>query len=426
MFRFVHASDLHLGAAFEGIREASPDAAEVLRGATYAALDTIVQTALDERAAFVLLAGDVCNRADGNLRAELALRTAARKLHDAGISLFVVYGNHDYLAPGRPDLDWPDSAWVFGADAVEPRIVTVDGEKAASVSGISYGRRDQTENLALRFPKPPDGMFSVGLLHAACGSVGEHAAYSPCTVADLSGLGYDYWALGHVHTLTVVREAGPTIVYPGAPQGLNPKEEGPKGCCLVTVADDRRATLDFRETDAVRWKIETIDIGPMEREQDVVDALEERLSALAGDLGAARAGLVRFRLTGRGPLHGFLNRAGQSDRLHEHLLEAVSDLPGPLWTESVQVATRPDLDLDARRQAEDFLGDFLRIADGAASDEEKLADVLAGLRSQVSATHGRALDDAGVGLNGVTLDDVAGWLRQAEALGADMLLRAED
>ena len=90
MFRFVHASDLHLGAAFEGIRGVSPDAADALHRATYSAFDAVIRTAEENAAAFVVLAGDLCNRADGNLRAELALRKAANRLHESGIATFIV------------------------------------------------------------------------------------------------------------------------------------------------------------------------------------------------------------------------------------------------------------------------------------------------------------------------------------------------
>jgi DNA repair exonuclease SbcCD nuclease subunit len=245
-------------------------------------------------------------------------------------------------------------------------------------------------------------------------------------VDGLTSRGYDYWALGHVHRSNILRDAAPAIVYPGSPQGLNPNEDGPRGCYVVQVSDDRAVSLDYRETDAVRWHIEEVDIGPMQREQDLLDALDARLDDVAARLGGGRSGLVRFQITGRGPLHSFLGKTGTAQKLHEHLLASAPALPAAVWTESVQITTRPVLDLNERARIEDFLGDFLRIADEAARDPARLSEMLEALKGRVAPSHARTLDAVGAGLDSAGAEDVAAWLRQATMLGADMLLRAEE
>ena len=418
MVRFIHASDLHLGAAFEGIRATSPEVAEVLARSTYDALDAIVKLARDESAAFVLLAGDTCNRAEGNLRAHLALRKAARELQESGIALFIVFGNHDYLAPGRPDLDWPENCTVFGSDASEPVIVSTDAGEAA-VFGLSYGRRDEKQNLALRYPAPPGDLFSIGLLHTACGPVSGHASYAPCTVEDLVARGYDYWALGHVHARAVLRPSSPAIAYPGNPQGLNPNETGPRGCLLVSVDDRKNPTIEFRETDAVRWCIEDVDITGMQRDQDLQDALEARLTELQGH---GRPSLVRFRLVGRGPLHRLTSATSDLSDFEEHLRASGSGAHPIVWTESIRVLTQPDMDMEARRQSEDLLGDFLRIADDLRSSDERIAELAAKLAGEAK----KPLQEIGLDAAWIGPERVREWLAQAEWMGADRLIRAED
>jgi DNA repair exonuclease SbcCD nuclease subunit len=429
VFKFIHASDLHLGAPFEGIRVESPEVARTLADSTYEALDAIVRLAIDEGAAFVLLAGDVCNRADGNLRAHLALRKAARNLQEAGIALLIVYGNHDYLAPGRPDLDWPENCTVFGPETEAPVILKADGASSgsatdvAAVFGLSYGRRDETENLALRYPKPPDALFSIGLLHTACGPTSEHASYAPCTVQDLNQRGYDYWALGHIHRHAVLQSAGPTIAYSGNPQGLHPNEQGPRGCLLVTVGDRGDVSLEFRETDAVRWHIVEVDIGPLARHQDLLDALEASLKAHARE---GKTSLVRFRLVGRGPLHSSLREPRMLPDLSDHLREAGMAMPGRVWTESIQVSTAPDLDLAARRESEDLLGDFLRIAEGLRASDDEVAKLVEMLSAPLNGSSGQPLRDIGMSARTLTPERVREWLLQAEWMGADRLIRGEE
>lgn len=425
MFRFLHASDLHLGAAFEGVRLISPDAAEALHQATYRALERIVRLAIERDASFVVLAGDLCNRADGNLRAELALRRAAQSLHEAGIRTFVVYGNHDFLDPGRPDLDWPPSTRVFLAEETEPVVVELKSGPTVVVHGLSYSRREESANLAQRFPEPPGGAFSVAVLHTACGAIEGHARYAPCSLQDLVGRGYDYWALGHVHRHSILRESAPTIVYSGNPQGLNPNETGPRGCCLVSVDGSRNVGVEFCETDAVRWFALEVSIEGLSREQELLDRLDASLAEVSASLSDDRAGIARIRLTGRGPLHRFLRDPARAEHLREVLLEKVAGLPSPLWTESVVDRTRPEVDLGERERAEDFLGQFLRIAGEISADPETLASAWRKVQEAMSASHLAALRRTGLALDSMEIAAVAELLDQARILGADMLLREE-
>lgn len=425
MFRFVHASDLHLGAAFGSAMGGFPeDAVKTMRQSPYRAFDRVIDAAIDSEAAFVVLAGDLCNRADGGIKPELALRTGARRLADAGIRTFAVYGNHDYLAPGRPDLDWPDRAHVFPVSEAEPVLVQIDGEDRAYLFGLSYGRADERTNLAARYPVPPAELFSVGILHAACGPVSGHATYAPCTPEDLASRGYDYWALGHVHSEQVLRDFEPMIAYAGNTQSLNPNETGPRGCRIVTVADDGSISAEFRETDVVRRFLVTVDIGPLQREQDLLDTLEQKMKESARDRGSAEACVLRFRLAGRGPLHRFLAQPDHVRDLREHLGEAGTSYTTPVWIEAIKVETRPDIDLDARRGAEDFLGEFLRLANAVASDPEGLANARKMLTDQMKPEHARLLAQLGPGL--VSEDALHRYLQAAEVLGADHLLSADD
>jgi hypothetical protein len=62
---------------------------------------------------------------------------------------------------------------------------TQGGPRLAVVQGSSYGRRHETENLALRFHRPPGPGLQIGLLHCHTGNDAAHAPYSPCRIEDL-------------------------------------------------------------------------------------------------------------------------------------------------------------------------------------------------------------------------------------------------
>ena len=268
--RFVHAADLHLDSPFRGIRsEAPPQVAEELHRATFEAYANIIALCLEERVDALLVAGDIYDGADRSLRAQLKFVDGLNRLDAAGIRSFICHGNHDPLDGWEARLDLPQGCVRYGREVTgEP--VFRDEPDRAMVYGISYPTREMRENLAPLFATPAASGFGIGLLHANVGGNTDHDPYAPCSVSDLAETGLDYWALGHVHTRQVLREEQPTIVYPGNPQGRNPRETGERGIYLVEVNDYGAVSLDFRPVDVVRWDSLEVGIEGMETQQELL------------------------------------------------------------------------------------------------------------------------------------------------------------
>ena len=51
--------------------------------------------------------------------------------------------------------------------------------------------------------------MNIGLMHTSLAGAPGHDLYAPCTLADLAASGFDYWALGHIHSASV--ERGPAL-----------------------------------------------------------------------------------------------------------------------------------------------------------------------------------------------------------------------
>src|SRR5690606_15308893 len=119
--------------------------------------------------------------------------------------------------------------------------------------------------------------------------------------AELIASGFDYWALGHIHTRAVIHEA-PYIVYPGNTQGRNIKETGSCGCYLVDVNEDKAVRLSFHETASVRWESIDVDIAEANSLTDVKSAIfstTESTRSMADGLPV----VVRLYLKGRTAMH---------------------------------------------------------------------------------------------------------------------------
>ena len=432
--RFLHTGDLHLDSPIEGLSAAAPpEVLAVLRGATTEAWRNVVRTAIAERVDFVVVAGDVFEVSSPTLLGQTRFRDGLAELAAAGIPSYVVHGNHDPL-DGRSwaaSLHFPDAVHRFGTAAVEAAPVLRDGTEIARVYGRSYPRAAVTDNYAAGFRADPDGPFAIGLLHTNVGDRPGHGNYAPCSVDDLRASGMDYWALGHIHQPGQVL-ADPPAYYCGIPQGRDPGELGARGCYLVDADAARRVTTRFVATDVVRWQPIEVAIDELADDEALDRACREAIGE-AIDAAEGRSLIVRLRLAGRGPLHATLRRPGYLDDLRQLLNEERSAVAPFAWVESIRDATRPEVDLATRRDAPDFIGDFLRTAAAArrsarTTDPDEHERWKMALREAVaplfdeSQRGRRYLRDVRPGDE----DLVGGLLDEAEALGIDLLLAAEE
>ncbi|HUC93505.1 MAG TPA: DNA repair exonuclease [Paenibacillus sp.] len=376
-FRFIHAADLHLDSPFKGLGEAPPAVRQALADSTFEALRRLTAAAVSAKADFVLLAGDLFDAADRSLRAQAVLHQQWAKLREHGIGVYVIHGNHDPLSGQRARFAEMEGVHVFGAEQYEGRpAYRKDGELAAFVYGMSYARRAVTDNLAARYRPAAAAPFHIALLHGNVDGDPSHDPYAPCTLGELAGAGFDYWALGHVHDRRVLHTY-PHVVYSGNTQGRHPRETGAKGCYIVDVAADKAVELTFAPLDAVRWTAIQVEIAGVREEAALLDRLEaacDRAAAEAED----RPLMAALTLTGAGPLHARLTEASyRVDLLHALRERSAASGRDPeaneawLWVYNLEAGTMPETDL-ARLAGEDsFAGELYRLARRIAADPEE-------------------------------------------------------
>jgi DNA repair exonuclease SbcCD nuclease subunit len=382
MVRFVHASDLHLDATFGGVDATDEKVAGALARSTIEALDRVVELCIERGADFLVIAGDLYNRADRSLRAELAFQRAMRRLDSAGIGAFVVHGNHDPADGWSAGLELPESVIVFSAEKVERREFLRDGQVVCAVYGRSFPTRQVRENLAREFARDDGDALAVAVLHANVGQREGWDDYAPCTVDDLRAAGMDYWALGHIHLPGRVSDQPPAL-YPGSTQGLDPTEEGPRGCYVVEL-DTNGAVEEFVETASVLWRrltVDAVELGDLDR---LRNAVTEACEAVRSE-GGCRPTVVRIELTGRSEVHADLARPGVLADLVTDLREDQLGREPWIWVDRIRDHTRPEVDLDQILEEEGLRGDLVRLAAARGSDPEAAAELVESLLAPVLA-----------------------------------------
>lgn len=367
--KFIHAADIHLDSPLRGLDRYEGAPVEEVRSATRHAFNNLVELAVDEAVDFVLLAGDLYDGDWKDYNTGLYFVAKMQRLEAAGILVFVIAGNHDAASQITKKLRLPDNVSLFNTN--KPQTV-INEELNLAVHGQGFAKREVTEDLSLSYPQADPHRFNIGLLHTCLDGKPGHEPYAPCKVSGLQSKGYQYWALGHVHSREIVSNE-PWIVFPGNIQGRHIRETGPKGCTLVEVLGGEVARVEHRDLDVLRWEVCKVDISQCgncdEAYQAVKDGLQHISNGAQGRLCA-----TRLILYGTSSLHSELQSA--KEQWVQEYRALANGLGGAgVWLEKVLLNTQPLLSGDELQIREDALGG-LRLAIESIRNDPDGIDVL--------------------------------------------------
>jgi DNA repair exonuclease SbcCD nuclease subunit len=332
--KFIHTADLHLDSPLKGLAAYADAPANRLRTATRDAFHNLVTRSIDERVDFMVIAGDVYDGDWKDFNTGLFFVRQMGRLRNAGISVYLLYGNHDADSEMTRGLELPDNVHAFSSRKAE--TFRIDSHKVA-LHGRSFKVAATTDNLLPGYPEPVAGWLNIGVLHTALEGNAEHAKYAPCSVAELQSKGYQYWALGHVHEHWMQR-GDVTIAYPGNLQGRHIRELGARGALLVSADGGEITEVDRLEVDVLRWHALEVDISEVSDRRSAIRAvglaLERALDATPAHLPLA----VRVLFIGKSSAHMALV-ADEGQLRQEVVAQAVALDPDRLWIEKVSVAS---------------------------------------------------------------------------------------
>jgi DNA repair exonuclease SbcCD nuclease subunit len=363
--RFIHAADLHLDSPMAGLRARHGTRAIDIAAATRAAFRRMIDTAIREKVDLVLIAGDVFDRDLSDFAAGLFFVSGLSDLGKAGIRVALIRGNHDAEGRISRNLGLPPNVHEFGSRAASTYLLE---DLGVAIHGQSFPDRAVTENLAAAYPSPKPGLLNIGLLHTSADGNYGHDTYAPCSLDDLVGKGYDYWALGHVHRRLVLSQ-DPWVVFPGNLQGRHVNEPGEKGFTLVTVEAGQVRDLTHCPADTLRWVDLRIDLSR-------AATLDAALPFVAGAFAIACAGgddraiAARLRLIGASPAHGAL--IAERTRLEAECDSLAEQAPATILIEKILIETRPASHADGPSLERADLVALLRAVSGNVHEAAEL------------------------------------------------------
>ncbi|NOY81465.1 MAG: hypothetical protein GXP31_10730 [Kiritimatiellaeota bacterium] len=397
---FIHAADLHLGRPF---RSRDEQTAQACVEALLRAFDNLISAAIEQRVAFLILAGDVFDLPDPagiSPRVRLRFRHGLGQLVRERIPVFIAPGNHD---PCTAASIWragvlPDRPGVHLFDSMKPATVELNPPSVpfpVTVHGAGHTQNVVGANLAARIRAAADGRFHVAAVHAfvqtsgpvAESDIPEEGRYAPCAVADFRGRGIHYWALGHIHQAQDFVDEPDTPLYAGycgCLQGLDPTETGPKGAVQARVTREhggfriQRTILTLNE---IEWIQRSVDVSGAAGLEDVA----ERIRTITETALPAR-GRAALRIR----VHGAVDRPrdfAADDRREAVETELLESL-GLAWLE-IQWDLTSRLDPAEPESRDNVLGRLLqalrKLEDPGPESDRALRNVLQIVRHELKA-----------------------------------------
>lgn len=329
MIKILHTADVHLDSPLTSLALRDESLRQNIQSATRSAFVQIIDSALAENVDALLIAGDLYDGAQRSAKTAAFLTGQLERLRTTGIPVFYIKGNHDAENPITGEVALPDNVHIFDGRGGKQRLKGKD----VWIHGVSFNGKHAPDSLLGKFGAPVSGAVNIAMLHTSLAGAAGHDNYAPCSVAELSALGFDYWALGHIHKRQVHSEA-PWVVMPGIPQGRDIGEAGSKSATLMTIEDGQIAVEEI-STSIVSFLGHAVDLSGAENDDEIRQRIRQSLHAPIAELRPDHYAILRLTLSGRTARHWHVLR----DRdIWTETASQIAEETGRLWIEKLSFA----------------------------------------------------------------------------------------
>ncbi|MBR5515452.1 MAG: exonuclease SbcCD subunit D [Clostridia bacterium] len=271
MVKILHTADMHLDAPFT---LEDPSLSEVRRGDLRSAFSAMMMYVKDNSIDLVLIAGDMF---DSEFVSKETVSLVVKEFSKLPDCKFVISpGNHDpYTAGGvYKKTEFPDNVFIFS----EPSLSYISFDDLnVDVYGYAFTSSTMERNpFTGRKPLNPN-RINILLAHGDTSS--PISKYCPITENDIAESGFDYIALGHIHTGKEPTKAGETCyAYPGCLEGRDYSEAGHKGALTGSFIKDEngfRYNMKAIRFSRRRYAVERLNVTGSSNNDEIAEAISK-------------------------------------------------------------------------------------------------------------------------------------------------------
>lgn len=341
-FRFIHASDFHLDRPISGLSDLPEELKSTFASASYAASARVFEAAISERAAFVLLSGNIVDLEMGGPRSIAFLLDQFGKLAERDIQVFWCGGETDVLDRWPSSIAVPKNVHLFRSTLVDTVPFYQNEKLVANIVGAS---NDPHRSGLKEFHDQSTDVFSIAMTN------GEY------DVKTADSVGIEYFALGGQLNRQIHSTKGKCAAYPGSPQGRTKEETGSKGAILVSVESSGMIRTQALECETARWLPQSLSVAETIKFEALKDLLSDRVFQLLSKMPEANL-LVHWTVATTGNYEAEFRKKGIREKLIHWLRKEFGNTPG-LWSVDLQFTAPQKID-QALFEEDTILGDFLR------------------------------------------------------------------
>src|SRR5579864_4217330 len=148
--KFIHCADIHLDTPLQGLIHYSGAPVQEIRNATRRAFEKVLDAAISEHVDFMVIAGDLYDVGLKSFESALFFNQQMARLKDAGIDVYLLYGNHDAASKLIKQLRPPGNVHIFKPN--EPQTFRIEHLRLA-LHGQSFATPEITDDLAVGYPQ---------------------------------------------------------------------------------------------------------------------------------------------------------------------------------------------------------------------------------------------------------------------------------
>ncbi|MEP7457516.1 DNA repair exonuclease [Phyllobacterium sp. SB3] len=285
--RLLVSADIHLGSPIRSAAMRNPELGDRLKQASRDAFVRIVDLAISKNIDVLVLAGDIFDNDQPDLKSRAFLVAQLARAAEANIPTVLIRGNHDALLDHRAHGDLGPTIHLLhkGAPSVE-----IEG---VWFHGLSFDVSHVSKSFLPDYPAPVPGRKNVGLMHTSLDGSPQHDPYAPCSEQELMAHGYDLWCLGHIHTPFERTSDLVRAVMPGIPQ---PRHFGERagGTIVIVELGNGTPAIERHEVGQLTFKQCSLDLSECSNVQEVLSALRTGLQGMQHpeDITAVRLQLI--------------------------------------------------------------------------------------------------------------------------------------
>ena len=269
------------------------------RRRSWEAFRSLVDAALAEKVAFVVIAGDVYDGEWRDASIGLFFNRELARLDRAGIGVFLLKGNHDAESVVTKSITLPPNVREFQSRAAQSFRLE---DLKVVLHGRSFPDRIVAENYALAYPPAGPGWFNIGVLHTSC--TGRPPRTTLTRLAPSRSSRRAVTTIGRSAMCTSTKSSRAAIpswsiraISRAAAFARRARKERCSSKSRTLVLEPRRLILD-----KARWALARVDLQGVGDEEDALSRIEQALGEIAGE-AEARLVAVRVELLGATPLN---------------------------------------------------------------------------------------------------------------------------